>query len=226
MYFSLIAPQEGSERDAAYDRVGAPYADHQWLWQLFPAPPGTTRDFLFRRMDAGGLPKYYVVSKRAPAVSTGAWVVRTRPYAPRLAAGDRLSFELRANPVVTSSTDGRRSRHDVVMQRKKLLLRERGHSRWNDWVGSDKPALYDLVRNTCGEWLELRAGGRGFSIDSSSLNVAGYEQHREAGQLTFSSVDFTGTLTVLDPEIFATTLFEGIGHAKAFGCGLLLVRPL
>ena len=42
--------------------------------------------------------------------------------------------------------------------------------------------------------------------------------------LRFSTVDLSGELTVLEPEIFANALYDGIGHAKAFGCGLLLVR--
>lgn len=42
----------------------------------------------------------------------------------------------------------------------------------------------------------------------------------------FSTVDFSGERTVTDPGLFGTALPTGIGHAKAFGCGLLLVRPL
>ena len=37
-------------------------------------------------------------------------------------------------------------------------------------------------------------------------------------------MDFTGKLTVLDAAKFGAALTQGIGHAKAFGCGLLLVR--
>lgn len=39
-------------------------------------------------------------------------------------------------------------------------------------------------------------------------------------------VDFAGELSVLDAGKFARALVTGIGHAKAFGCGLLLVRRL
>lgn len=40
----------------------------------------------------------------------------------------------------------------------------------------------------------------------------------------FSSVDFTGELQITDPETFRQTLFTGLGRAKAFGCGLLMVK--
>jgi CRISPR system Cascade subunit CasE len=37
-------------------------------------------------------------------------------------------------------------------------------------------------------------------------------------------VDFEGTIEITDPGIFVEALFTGIGPAKAFGCGLMLVR--
>jgi len=44
--------------------------------------------------------------------------------------------------------------------------------------------------------------------------------------LRFTTVDLPRELVVTDAERFAITLASGIGRAKAFGCGLLLVRPL
>jgi CRISPR system Cascade subunit CasE len=38
--------------------------------------------------------------------------------------------------------------------------------------------------------------------------------------------DFSGVLTVADPEIFVKSLYNGIGAARAFGCGLMLVRRI
>ena len=56
-------------------------------------------------------------------------------------------------------------------------------------------------------------------------------QHRgKRGELRFSTVDFSGSLRVVDPAALRTALFSGVGHAKAhaqaFGCGLLLIRPI
>ena len=144
-----------------------------------------------------------------------------------LEVGTRLRFDLRANPVVTHAHDGKRGRHDVVMQEKKRLLKERGLARWQDWQDDDKPALYALVREACGAWLRSRASRLGFEVDEESLAVDGYQQHSEKdGQLSFSTADFSGELTVIDPSAFAVALRNGIGPAKAFGCGLLLVRRL
>jgi len=184
------------------------------------------RDFLFRRRDLGEIPRFYVVSKRPPLTQSTAWNVRTRDYAPAPEAGARLRFDLRANPVVTPH-DGKRRRHDVVMQEKKRLLKERGLARWQDWQDDDKPALYALVREACGAWLRSRASRLGFAVDEESLAVDSYQQRSEKdGRLCFSTVDFSGELTVIDSTAFAVVLREGIGHAKAFGCGLMLVRRL
>lgn len=250
MHFSLIQPLPQREREAAYERSRGAYADHQWLWhRFFPAPRGTPRDFLFRRLDGGVAARFYTVSTRPPQSDVPGWEVKPKAYEPRVSAGERLRFDLRANPVVSRpgepllNPDGapklrpsakragsaRHSvvRHDVVMDAKKHLLAERGLTRWGDWNDADKPPLYELVRQACVRWLIDAGRERGFEVDEPSLSVDAYTQHRGKGEkLRFSSVDFTGELTVLDAGRFGTALTQGIGHAKAFGCGLLLVRPL
>lgn len=226
MYFTLITPASGLEHRAAASRAAAPYTEHQWLWRFFPTPEGEPRDFLFRRADVDGMPRYYVVSARKPVVASDGWDVQVRDYAPRLEEGTRLRFDLRANPVITHKRDGKSKRDDVVMHAKRRLLDERGLRRWEDWQGQDKPLLYDLVRDACADWLKSRAHKSGFAVDESGLRVDGYLQHAEKrGLLRFSTVDYSGTLAVTDPARFGETLLTGIGHAKAFGCGLLLVRP-
>lgn len=235
MYFSLIEPMPGHERSAAHEWAGGPYAEHQWLWRFFPAEPGSPRDFLFRRRDAATGPKFYVVSQRPAQAPGSAWQINSRPYSPAVPAGARLHFDLRANPVVTHTADGRSARHDVVMAAKKQLLAARGLASWDDWkadrrnpegVPDPRPALYELVRTTCAAWLDKRADANGFALDGDSLAVEAYQQQRggKNGCLRFSTVDFRGELTVTDPERFARALETGIGPAKAFGCGLLLVR--
>ncbi len=45
-------------------------------------------------------------------------------------------------------------------------------------------------------------------------------------QARFLSVELSGELQVHDPERFVAMLSTGIGAAKAFGCGLMLIRPV
>jgi len=42
----------------------------------------------------------------------------------------------------------------------------------------------------------------------------------------FSSIDFDGEIEIVDPDNFLKILFNGIGPAKAFGCGLMLVKRI
>lgn len=229
MFFSLITPAPGQERAAAHEWARAAYEQHQWLWRFLPAPAGTPRDFLFRRRDVDGLPRFYVVSDREPAAPSPNWQVTCKEYAPVLCRGDRLAFELRANPVVTfRNAAGKAVRHDVVMQEKTRLLQERQLSRWSDWTAPDRPALADLIQQTGTAWLRARCQRLGFELDDEvTLRVEGYEQHRgKGGALRVSTLDFSGHLRVVDPTALRHALFTGIGHAKAFGCGLLLVRPV
>jgi CRISPR system Cascade subunit CasE len=84
-------------------------------------------------------------------------------------------------------------------------------------------------------WLSERGERNGFVIARDTkrnflkFQAEGYRWHalpkkgRTAG---FSSVDFEGEIGVSNPALFLDALFTGIGPAKAFGCGLMLVRRI
>ena len=196
------------------------YAEHQLVWRWF-AEDAPGRDFLFRREQQGHWPYFYVLSKREAVVSA-LWEVETRPFAPKLAPGDRLSFLLRANPVTVRKISDdpeikTRRRDDVVADLKKRRYPEK----------TQRPPLGEIVSEAGAEWLAARAGRNGFALES--LRADGYQQHRwhKRGKdqpITLSTLEFAGTLRVEDPALFTEKLFQGIGPAKAFGCGLLLVR--
>ncbi len=98
--------------------------------------------------------------------------------------------------------------------------------------------LLELALKSCGDaalehWLVKKGERNGFRLardvkrDRLRIQAAAYcwqaisKKGRKAG---FSSVDFDGILEVTNPEDFSTALFNGIGPAKAFGCGLMMVR--
>ncbi|MCS6944992.1 MAG: type I-E CRISPR-associated protein Cas6/Cse3/CasE [Sutterellaceae bacterium] len=237
-YFSRIELDENHpdvQEAVAQSFARDAYGDHQFLWQFFPAPKGHPRDFLFRRFEPQGDRRqalFYCVSSR-PAVSPHpAWKVATREYAPRVERGDRLLFDLRVNPTQAHKREGKSRRDDVVMHAKKRLLAEHGLARWGDLPPGERPSLYELSDQAVRKWLgEAGRDGicarHGFSV-MDDLRVDAYRQHRIArtGQkpILLSTVDLSGTITVIDPERFTRALLFGIGRGKAFGCGLLLVR--
>lgn len=233
------------------------YADHQLIWRFFSDQNGQPRSFLFRRMGEGQGTRFYLLSPTPPKRPEGfsdAWQIQTRPYDPHPHQGARYRFELRANPVVSrKDPQGRRLRHDVVMNAKCRLLAQHGYSHWNAWPHDDpaKPNLYQLVHDTCADWLAQRAEQHGFALDRDTLQTDAYQQHslkrhpprpkdparrpaqhqgtrtpgyRSGSDLT--TIDYCGTLTVTDPGRFRDLLLKGLGHAKAFGCGLMLIKPL
>jgi CRISPR system Cascade subunit CasE len=230
MYFSVITPEESLLRQAAHELAQSPYAEHQWLWNFFPNSEGQSRDYIFRRYEVEKISRFYVVSQRPPTAFSEAWQVKSRSYDPQLQEGQRLSFQLCANPVVTKKDPaGKSQRHDVVMQAKRQLLVEHGlnaEAKWKEWPDQDsKPLLYELVQKSCFDWLQSRAGKHGFTV--MAVSVDAYQQNRAGKRdIRYSTVDFSGELLVTNPKLFQLALFSGIGHAKAFGCGLLLVKRM
>lgn len=82
-------------------------------------------------------------------------------------------------------------------------------------------------------WLHEKGKISGFDIVRDSNNkrlkfqAEGYQWHalpKKGKTAGFSSVDFEGEIEVTDAELFCKALFNGIGPAKGFGCGLMLVR--
>lgn len=227
MYFSEIRPQEGRVKEALRANLSQGlYQDHQWLWQWFPSPPGSPRDYLFRRHDVSGSPRFYTVSRRAPLPQLSGWCAQSKPYTPTVAAGEVLQFDLRANATVRHGRDGKSKRHDVVMEAKKTLLQSKGLVRWGDWASKDRPDPNVIATQACADWLARRGERLGFRLVTDTIAVDGYQQHKERPDrsLTLSTVEMSGQLVVTDSVAFRAALLEGIGSAKGLGCGLLLVR--
>lgn len=78
-------------------------------------------------------------------------------------------------------------------------------------------------------WLIARAVRMGLNVQMESLFQSAYRQHRLAPrgkQIEFSSIDYRGYARVVDPDALRRALLEGVGHARGFGCGLLLVKRM
>ena len=126
MYFSRIRLRPEKISNVAEKLAMGSYGMHQLLWELF-AEDGK-RNFLFReeiareqldvRSGARGEPVYYVVSANRPHIDHALFHVDEKTYQPQLQVGDRLHFDLRANPVI--SRNGKK--HDVPMDAQRQLL--------------------------------------------------------------------------------------------------------
>jgi CRISPR system Cascade subunit CasE len=76
-------------------------------------------------------------------------------------------------------------------------------------------------------WLREHEEQFGCRFDTDRLRVDGHRVHRMQSRrgIVLATLDFTGELEVMDAKSFLSdVLLKGIGPAKAFGCGLMLVR--
>ena len=206
-------------------------ADHRLVWSLFAGDPEARRDFLYRRDPApAARPKYFILSQRPPALDSALFDVETKPFDPQLSAGDLLRFSLLANPTVSRSRpkEGdhkpRGLRHDVVMD----ALQKHP-------AGSRADARRGIIEREGRAWLERQAVASGFALEDAddSLKIDGYVQRatgshgrgRSRGrQICVSLLSFDGLLRVTEPAVFRDRLSQGFGRARAFGCGLMLIR--
>ncbi|MCS6878420.1 MAG: type I-E CRISPR-associated protein Cas6/Cse3/CasE [Geminicoccaceae bacterium] len=203
-------------------------AAHRLVWMLFSDGSERRRDFLWRAETPGSLATttFYLLSARPPEDRWGIFALDPpKPFAPNLRPGDRLCFALRANPVVTrKDASGRPHRHDVVMDR----LHRAG-------IGPGARAAHrrEAMEEAARAWLEAQAARCGFALahgpsGAPLLSVDGYEQRVvprvRARPVVFSVLDLQGVLEVREPELFFAAVVRGFGKAKAWGCGLMLLR--
>lgn len=201
---------------------GDSYATHQLLWKLFPDDPDAKRDFLYRVEHKEGWPVYYVLSKREPVDKSNLFSVTKKVFNPVITKGLKLSFDIRVNPVIARKVEGKKNsiHHDVLMDAKKKASREKYSPNETE----------KLKMEYITKWLVDRSEKSGFSIKPEELRIDAYQQHRalkkSAKPLQYSTVDYSGILTVTDAEKFESTLFNGLGRAKAFGCGLMMIKKV
>jgi CRISPR system Cascade subunit CasE len=79
------------------------------------------------------------------------------------------------------------------------------------------------------EWIRRKGLQGGFTVDEAVLRTfsRGREYFNKKGQNGLhNAVEFQGVLSVTDPPKFQETFSRGIGSAKAFGFGMLVIAPL
>lgn len=186
---------------------------HRLVWTLFGQEPDSARDFLYRESAPG---HFLVVSPRRPHASDDIWVLESRPYDPLLPVGATYAFSLRANPAASVARPGKRGlRVDAVT-----------HAR----TQKGDPLTADEKEEAALAWLYARAPRLGVTFEREFCAASGYRRvsvpRKGAAPAQFSLIDFEGALRVEDPALLAQALRQGVGRARAYGAGLLLLRPL
>lgn len=192
---------------AAKLRLRDSYDWHQAVWKAFPNRDGERRDFLTRLDRRREDFRLLIVSPIEPVrpewCSPDGW--QTKPIPENYFGRRRYAFQLCANPTkkVASKADGTLTKNG---RRVPLGKRE-------EFVA----------------WIKRKGEQGGFALHEASLRTfsRGREYFERKGERGLhSAVEFQGVLTVTDPAKFHETFRRGIGSAKAFGFGLLVIAPI
>jgi CRISPR system Cascade subunit CasE len=193
------------------------YTWHQMVWHAFLGRDGEPRDFLTRLDDKPGGAQLLIVSPVEPVRpawmgDADAW--ETKPIPPAYFQTRRYRFQLRANPT-----------HKPVKDKDGNYIADAKKRKRRTITGEAELAA----------WLQRKGEAGGFRLCNGSPletwnEVQRFEKrskdHPQQRGL-HGTVDFSGILEITDPALFLTTTFsKGIGSAKAFGFGLLVLAPV
>ena len=201
-------------------------AHHRLMWTLFP-DKDAARDFLWR---SDGNSRFYILSHRKPIQSDLFLPLESDVFDPKLTKRDRLSFALRANATrtrrVKTDRDGeyRSLRVDIVMD---ALHSIPGQKTLGAEILSERPGIrMQIADRVASEWLSSVGNRVGFSLEKCRVDNYSVRQVRRStgSKVTLGLLDIRGVLVVENPDNFVSALAKGFGRAKAFGCGLMLIR--
>jgi len=196
--------------------LGSPQIMHAAVLASFPPAATEQRSdgrVLWRLDNAATTPTLYIVSPARPDLThfveqvgwpiTPTW--ETRDYQPvldDLTAGQRWAFRLTAN--TTRSTK---------------LTAEAGRSQRYGHVTADQQQSWLIDRlGTLGVGLvKTAAGDPELALRDRGVRRFG----RQGSTVTLTVGTFDGVLQIDDPDRLRAALVDGIGPAKAYGCGLM-----
>jgi CRISPR system Cascade subunit CasE len=221
----VLAPKDGGQSMTT---------THRLMWSIMPEHIRHRWDraspehevggaFLWREAAAGR--KFYLLGPR-PVAESPYFAIETKPFEPRLAAGDQLAFDLRVNATVarkvgvTGEGVPIRKRVDVTMDR---MVAEEHKAR--DEVTPRAQRRERTAEVAARDWLDRQGERNGFRVIASRL--ASYRVEilpRRGDSARIGVCELRGLVEVVDADEFLKRLLKGFGHAKAFGCGLMLIR--
>jgi CRISPR system Cascade subunit CasE len=214
----ILLPYENAVRCL---RIRDTYDWHQRVWQAFGGRDGQPRDFLIRVDRKEKAYRVLILSRSVPARPD--WCPSdcfgTKEIPNKFFEHPRYRFSLLANPTWKPVKDENGNYIADAKKRKRRAITKRE----------------DLIA-----WLQRKAEKGGFKLILKKENEFGKEVealrtiprgreffHKDGrSHGTHTAVEFQGELTVTDPAQFRATVAAGIGSAKAFGFGLLVLAPL
>jgi CRISPR system Cascade subunit CasE len=223
MYLHKIIPDEEHLRKYKRQYEKDAYFIHEQIWQLASLSKNQKRDFLYRvEYDAYKNVKSILLLASHPVQSTHEMQIQVSPlYNPQIIEGEVLHFKLRANPVVKRKENGKPKEYGLIIDAKHQLKKK-------GLVCGEDYSLDEIIHKKGLEWLERKGIQHGFFVENWNVAVGGDDEYLVSAEgknnFLIRTLDFEGKLTVRNTGLFIKALFGGVGSAKAFGCGLLMVR--
>ncbi|MFC4906896.1 type I-E CRISPR-associated protein Cas6/Cse3/CasE [Actinomadura gamaensis] len=171
------------------------------LYIVSPAPPDLT---------------HLVEQAGWPTTAPQGW--KTYDYAPlltRLAKGDRWRFRLTANPVHTA----RRNDDEPT----KLTAHVGRHHQKKWLLDRQQAAGFQIVEKPLAQ--RALPDGDEHELLLHNRRQLSFSRGRPAKTVSLVTLTYDGLLEVTDPQAFRHTLTNGLGRAKAYGCGLITLAP-
>ncbi|MGW5095675.1 type I-E CRISPR-associated protein Cas6/Cse3/CasE [Streptomyces nodosus] len=161
---------------------------------------------------------------------------QSRPYGPlldRLDTGDRWAFRLTANPVHHARRKDdeptKRTAHLTPVHQMGWLLKRQEACGFRILEKPDGERLLPSGTTHTGQ---PHHGDR-YELTVRDQRTLAFDKSRGTGSggarrapVSLVTVTFDGRLEVTDPQLLRRVLTQGIGKAKAYGCGLLTLAPL
>jgi CRISPR system Cascade subunit CasE len=202
--------------------------DHQARAEVLLYIVGPDRPDLTHLVEQAGWPAAAAADPRTPG-----W--QTRPYTPfldKLSTGDHWAFRLTANPVHTIRRTPDEPRkitaHLTPVHQTAWLTDRQERSGFRILEKADDKRL--LPSGTTHQGKHEHHGDR-YELTIRNHNNRSFDKRRtdddrKSKPVTLVAVTFDGRLEVTDPAALRRTLTQGIGRAKAYGCGLITLAPL
>jgi CRISPR system Cascade subunit CasE len=225
---SWLARLEVDAETARAEGISDCYAWHKKLWECFPDEPDAKRDFLSRIDHLEGAFRLWLMAKKKPMRPK--WCnpdgFSLKEIGPSFLMHRYYAFDLRANPVkalvqhepngipvLRSNGKWKRGKRVPLIKPEELRswLVNKGKVRCRDQkTGTDVPGGFRIVEEK--------------PLEISPMVESHFRKKGQSGY--HGGVQFRGTLEVTEREKFIETYQSGIGSAKGFGFGLLLLAPI
>lgn len=184
------------------EQLQNPYEIHRHLWSAFPETPDQARDFLFRVEQCSSRKAQVLMQSLRPPTqeTTALHILASKTFELNVLEGVALRFFIIANPIKTIiDQQGRLDRKNAIKKCRVPLISE------NEQVAWLKRKLEGIA------WVN--------TVDIEKQLPLYFRKQGKPGKI--QPYAFKGVLQPVDTEKFSQLIQQGIGPAKAFGCGLL-----